>query len=282
VRVVYAGCEEHHPRSQPAKPREAPLSVRRGDMSSSYSYSDSEDAAPRKERKNSRSSSYSSSPDRPGRPHKEAAPRRGKPEHQNVVLHVQKLTRNVNAEHLREIFGHYGSIENVELAVDHTVGLPKGYAYIEFVSRAAAEDAIKHMDGGEVDSNRISVSLVGGGGNKSTAARDRPGSGPVRSLPPPNRGYNGRAGGGPPRRGRSPPRPPVRRDRSPPRRDRSRSPRRGRSRSPPRRSPPRRRSPRRSSPPPRDPPRAHDGAARARSSTRGRSPSSGSGSGSDS
>jgi hypothetical protein len=43
-------------------------------------------------------------------------------------LHVSKLTRNVSEEHVREIFGHYGSITSCQLAIDERVQLSKGYA----------------------------------------------------------------------------------------------------------------------------------------------------------
>ena len=76
------------------------------------------------------------------------------------MLHVRNLTRNVNEEHLREIFGNYGSIKNVELAIDALVQLPKGYAFIEFASVDLAKAAVQHMDGGQIDSNVVSVALA--------------------------------------------------------------------------------------------------------------------------
>ena len=105
--------------------------------SSSYTYSSSRSRSPvpRRGRSPSSSSSSSSPPRR--------APRRGPTdEPQKAVLHVKNLTRNVNEEHLREIFGNYGSIKNVELAVDALVKLPKGYAFIEFASVDLAKAAV--------------------------------------------------------------------------------------------------------------------------------------------
>ena len=34
------------------------------------------------------------------------------------------------------MFGHIGAVRDVEVAVDKPVGLPKGYAYVEFAARA--------------------------------------------------------------------------------------------------------------------------------------------------
>ena len=205
--------------------------------SSSYSYSSS---PARKRDDRSDYSDYSSSSESERGPRRgAAAAKRDGP--RKAVLHVRNLTRNVNAEHLQEIFGNYGTVQNVELAVDHEVQLPKGYAYIEFADHDLAAAAVKHMDGGQIDSNVVSVGIVG-----APAA-------PKAAAPPPPRGRYPNYGparhdyGPPRRRGYSPPRrhsPPPRRHR----RSRSRSPMR-RDRSPPRRrdrSPPRRASPPRS------------------------------------
>ena len=65
-------------------------------------------------------------------------------------VHVGHLTRNVNKEHIHEIFSVYGTIKNVELPSDrihpHT---SKGYAYVDYEKPEEAEKAVKHMDGGK-------------------------------------------------------------------------------------------------------------------------------------
>lgn len=56
-------------------------------------------------------------------------------------LHVSGLSRNVTAEHLREIFGTFGGLRDVELAMDRRVGLSRGFGYVEFEHRREAEGA---------------------------------------------------------------------------------------------------------------------------------------------
>ena len=56
-------------------------------------------------------------------------------------LHVSGLSRNVTAEHLREVFGTFGALRGVELAVDRRVGLSRGFGYVEFEHRREAEGA---------------------------------------------------------------------------------------------------------------------------------------------
>lgn len=90
-------------------------------------------------------------------------------ENEDTVLHVSNLTRNVSEAHLREIFSTYGNVASVELgkrahkpgvgeyvascdsslvaAVDEKVGLPRGWARVEFAAGRDAEVAQHLMDG---------------------------------------------------------------------------------------------------------------------------------------
>jgi len=70
-------------------------------------------------------------------------------------LHVGHLTRNVQAEHIQEIFSTFGTVKHVELAMDKAVNLPRGFAYVEFSKRSEAEDAQRLMDGGQLDGNQL-------------------------------------------------------------------------------------------------------------------------------
>ncbi|KAI3980126.1 hypothetical protein MKX01_034732, partial [Papaver californicum] len=80
-------------------------------------------------------------------------PRKASPE--SLVLHVDQLTRNVNEGHLKEIFGNFGEVVNVELAIDRSVNLPRGYGYVEYKTRADAEKALLFMDGAQIDGNVV-------------------------------------------------------------------------------------------------------------------------------
>ncbi|CAN0149298.1 unnamed protein product, partial [Ascophyllum nodosum] len=59
-----------------------------------------------------------------------------------------------------EIFGSYGKVTSVDLAVDKRVNLPKGYAFVEFVERAEAEQAQLYLDGGQLDGEKLKVAFV--------------------------------------------------------------------------------------------------------------------------
>lgn len=66
-------------------------------------------------------------------------------------LHISKLTRNVTADHVKEIFSTYGQLLSCTLAIDERVQLPKGYAVVEYATREEAEKAREYMDGGQID-----------------------------------------------------------------------------------------------------------------------------------
>ncbi|GET04352.1 serine/arginine-rich splicing factor SR45-like isoform X1 [Rhizophagus clarus] len=97
---------------------------------------------------------------------------------------VNKLTKNVTDAHLQEIFGAFGRIHRVEMALDDKWQTNKGIAYIDYETRAEAERAISYMDGGQLDGSSLSCTFV--------PRR------PLSPLPPRRRG--GRFNSSPPRR----------------------------------------------------------------------------------
>ncbi|EGZ12875.1 hypothetical protein PHYSODRAFT_257219 [Phytophthora sojae] len=138
-----------------------------------------------------------------------------KPEPKPVSLRVENLTRNVNADHLREIFGKFGLVVRVDMAVPRG----KASAVVVFASQQDADSAKDHMHDGWLDGNKLRV--------LPDAPRPEPNNRRRVSLSPRSRS---RRGG----RGRSPSPTARSRQRSPPRGARGRrgvSPFRGRSRS---------------------------------------------------
>ncbi|RSH86391.1 uncharacterized protein EHS24_004641 [Apiotrichum porosum] len=73
------------------------------------------------------------------------------------VVVVQGLSKNVYPAHLREIFGVYGRVTGLDLPVFKFSGLNRGKAAIEFDAAAAADDAVRCMDGGVLDGSVLRV-----------------------------------------------------------------------------------------------------------------------------
>ncbi|KAG7398205.1 hypothetical protein PHYBOEH_011450 [Phytophthora boehmeriae] len=70
-----------------------------------------------------------------------------------VTLRVENLTRNVNADHLREIFGKFGVVLRVEIAVPRG----KASAIVAFATQKDADSAKDHMHDGWLDGNKLRV-----------------------------------------------------------------------------------------------------------------------------
>mmetsp|Transcript_17239 Transcript_17239/g.25548 ORF Transcript_17239/g.25548 Transcript_17239/m.25548 type:complete len:352 (-) Transcript_17239:161-1216(-) len=138
---------------------------RSSSSSSSSSYSSKSSSRPRRRSRRGRSES---SLRRRGRKTTRSPPKKQSPTKADkarspspaTVLHVSNLSRNVKVPHLEEIFGCYGSIAKVELAVDKKVNLPKGYGFVEFNSRNDAEQAQLYLDGGQLDGNYLKVAFI--------------------------------------------------------------------------------------------------------------------------
>lgn len=125
-------------------------------------------------------------------------------------IHIGRLTRNITKDHVIEIFSTYGTIKTVEFLLDR-VHPPagRGFAYVEYNNPEDAENAMKHMDGGQIDGQEITAAPV-------LLQRPRPimrRPSPIRNRGPPNRWNRS------PQRFRR--RSPMQRRRSPRRRSRS-------------------------------------------------------------
>jgi RNA-binding protein with serine-rich domain 1 len=66
----------------------------------------------------------------------------------------------VRIPHIKEIFGHYGKVKDVDLPIDPRNGVPKGIATVVFHEEKDAEQAMFYLDGGKIDGNTIKVSFV--------------------------------------------------------------------------------------------------------------------------
>ncbi|KAJ5543049.1 hypothetical protein N7535_005478 [Penicillium sp. DV-2018c] len=64
---------------------------------------------------------------------------------------VEKLTKNVTENHIREIFGGFGEIEYLDLPVNKAFMTNRGTAYILYYDPADAEAAIAHMHEAQLD-----------------------------------------------------------------------------------------------------------------------------------
>ncbi|SPJ89591.1 related to RNA-binding protein Y14 [Fusarium torulosum] len=86
--------------------------------------------------------------------------RSGSPPAKSTKIVVERLSKNINEQHLYEIFGQYGRIKDLDLPINRTFGTNRGTAYILYDYADDAENAIAHMHEAQVDGSAINVSIV--------------------------------------------------------------------------------------------------------------------------
>ena len=116
-----------------------------------------------------------------------------------VRLFVGNLSYSTTEADLRTYFATVAPPSHVVLPVDRETGRPRGFAFVEFLDRAHAEQAIQKFNGQALNGRPLSVS-------EARAREDRGPGGPPRPGGPPGAP---RPGGfsGPPRPGGFAPRP---------------------------------------------------------------------------
>ncbi len=83
----------------------------------------------------------------------------------DTKLYVGNLSPLTTAEDLRQLFNTAGGVISVELVKDKNTGKPKGFAFVEMVSRGDAGKAVSEFNGYRLDQRRIKV-MVAKGGNR--------------------------------------------------------------------------------------------------------------------
>lgn len=108
-------------------------------------------------------------------------------------LFVGNLAFSTTKEDLEAAFAPYGSIQQVNIPIDRDTGRVRGFAFVTFDNAEAAENALKALDGTELNGRPIRVNIAqekksggSGGGGGGSRGRSSGGGG----------GYGGHGGGG--------------------------------------------------------------------------------------
>lgn len=75
-------------------------------------------------------------------------------------IFIGRLSRNVNKEHITEIFSTYGAIKSIDMQPDNIHPMIyRGFAYIEYENPEDANKAWKYMDGSQIDGQEVKVAM---------------------------------------------------------------------------------------------------------------------------
>lgn len=72
-------------------------------------------------------------------------------------LYVGNLSYQTTEEDLRELFAAVGEVTSVAVVTDRDTGRSRGFAFVEMGSEEAAREAIRQLNGKQVDDRELQV-----------------------------------------------------------------------------------------------------------------------------
>lgn len=85
-------------------------------------------------------------------------------------LYVGSLSYSVNDDQLKQLFADFGTVTSAQVIVDRDTNRSKGFGFVEMSSKEEAQEAIKQLNGKDVDGRSIVV-------NEARPKEDRSGGG---------------------------------------------------------------------------------------------------------
>ncbi|HUU68861.1 MAG TPA: RNA-binding protein [Planctomycetota bacterium] len=72
-------------------------------------------------------------------------------------IYVGNLSYNTDDESLRKAFEAYGEVSSAQVVIDRETGKSRGFGFVEMPDQTAAEEAIKALNGSDLDGRNVSV-----------------------------------------------------------------------------------------------------------------------------
>ena len=88
----------------------------------------------------------------------------------NKKLYVGGLSYSVTDDQLTELFQSYGTVESAKVITDRDTDRSRGFGFVEMGTQQEAEQAIKALNGTELEGRTLTV-------NESKPRENRPGGG---------------------------------------------------------------------------------------------------------
>ncbi len=77
-----------------------------------------------------------------------------------MKLYAGNLPYNITEDELRSTFAEYGEVTEVSLITDSFTGQLKGFGFVEMPTQQEAEEAIKALDGKDINGRNLKVNLA--------------------------------------------------------------------------------------------------------------------------
>jgi len=78
----------------------------------------------------------------------------------STKLYVGNLSFQTTTADLEQLFVGAGAVQSVNVITDRDTGRSRGFAFVEMASQAEAEEAIKQLNGKEIDGRALTVNAA--------------------------------------------------------------------------------------------------------------------------
>jgi len=93
-----------------------------------------------------------------------------------MKLYIGNIPYEASEVELREFLSAHEPIVDLHMPLDRDTGRPRGFAFVTLSSREAGEEAVRQLDGAELDGRNLRVREAeergGGGGGHRGGRRD--------------------------------------------------------------------------------------------------------------
>ena len=72
-------------------------------------------------------------------------------------IYVGNLPFSATESDIRDLFGKYGTVDSVAIVLDRETGRPRGFGFVELAPDARAQDAIRDLNGTDLQGRAIKV-----------------------------------------------------------------------------------------------------------------------------
>lgn len=103
----------------------------------------------------------------------ESESKRSKVEEEPATLFVGRLSWSIDDEWLRREFEPLGGVISARVIMERSTGKSRGYGYVDFSSKSAAEKALQEYQGREIDGRPINLDMSTGKPHTSNPRTDR-------------------------------------------------------------------------------------------------------------
>ena len=75
-------------------------------------------------------------------------------------IYVGNLSFKMTDEDLGKLFSTYGAVSESKVVIDKATRRSKGFGFVEMPNQAEGEEAIKNLDGKEIEGRNIKVNVA--------------------------------------------------------------------------------------------------------------------------